>query len=264
MAETVTANFSWTMPDPGGSANTWGNTLNKTTQAIDAEMFKAEQAGTPIGSITMFAGATPPTNWLVCDGSSLSTSAPYDKLFVVCQYAFGGSGGNFNLPNMSGVFPAGVDTAGDTVGTTGGSFVYTLDVAHLPSHTHPITDVAHNHGVNQWAHAHAIATGGHNHTISTGGHSHSLSAQVLTPNAGGNATAGSGWGFNTVSTNAVGDLGGSTSTAGNLGGNTDTQTSGVSLNASGTNLSTTQAVGSGAAMSIVPSYLTLNFIIKYA
>lgn len=36
---TITVNYSWQMPDPGGSANTWGNILNATTQAIDAEMF---------------------------------------------------------------------------------------------------------------------------------------------------------------------------------------------------------------------------------
>ena len=35
---TATHNYGWLMPDPGGSANTWGNTLNGTTQAIDAEM----------------------------------------------------------------------------------------------------------------------------------------------------------------------------------------------------------------------------------
>ena len=35
---TATHNYGWLMPDPGGSANTWGNTLNGTTQAIDAKM----------------------------------------------------------------------------------------------------------------------------------------------------------------------------------------------------------------------------------
>ena len=35
---TATHNYGWLMPDPGGSANTWGNTLNGTTQAIDAQV----------------------------------------------------------------------------------------------------------------------------------------------------------------------------------------------------------------------------------
>ena len=35
---TATHNYGWLMPDPGGSANTWGNILNGTTQAIDAKV----------------------------------------------------------------------------------------------------------------------------------------------------------------------------------------------------------------------------------
>ena len=36
---TATHNYGWLMPDPGGgSANTWGNTLNGTTQAIDTKV----------------------------------------------------------------------------------------------------------------------------------------------------------------------------------------------------------------------------------
>jgi hypothetical protein len=39
VAETTTANYGWTMPDPGASANTWGATLNATTQKVDAQVF---------------------------------------------------------------------------------------------------------------------------------------------------------------------------------------------------------------------------------
>ena len=45
VAETTTANFGWTMPDPGASANTWGATLNATTQKVDAQVFANQQAG---------------------------------------------------------------------------------------------------------------------------------------------------------------------------------------------------------------------------
>ena len=36
---TTTYNYGWLMPDPGGSANTWGNILNGTAQAIDAKLW---------------------------------------------------------------------------------------------------------------------------------------------------------------------------------------------------------------------------------
>ena len=44
VAETLTANYGWTKPDPGASANTWGDTLNKTTDKIDAQAFVNQQA----------------------------------------------------------------------------------------------------------------------------------------------------------------------------------------------------------------------------
>jgi microcystin-dependent protein len=268
VANTTTANYGWQMPDPGGSANTWGNTLNATTQAIDQQVYTNAQAGVPVGTVTMFAGATPPANWLLCNGQQIDTTI-YAKLYAVIGNTYGGVGsqGNFLLPNLQGVCPIGPGTnssgLGFGLGEVTGQNYYGIGVANLPSHAHGITDLAHNHGVNQWAHAHNIATGSHSHGITTGSHSHSLTVQVLTPSGGGNAAAGAGWAFTNVGTNSVGNLGGNTDTAGNLGGNSDTQTSGVSLNASGTGLSTTQPVGSGAAIEIVPPVICLNFIIKY-
>lgn len=45
---TTTINYSWQMPDPGGSANTWGDILNSTTQAIDAQVFSTNQVVTAV------------------------------------------------------------------------------------------------------------------------------------------------------------------------------------------------------------------------
>ena len=61
----------------------------------------------PIGTIIMFAGGYAPANWLICDGSSLSTTGTYAGLFAQINYTYGGSGANFNLPNLQGVFPIG-------------------------------------------------------------------------------------------------------------------------------------------------------------
>jgi microcystin-dependent protein len=265
VANTTTANYGWQMPDPGGSANTWGNTLNATTQAVDAQVFANAQAGVPIGTIAMFGGATPPANWLLCQGQSLATVGTYAALFAVLQYAFGGSGASFNLPNLGAQFPIGaginLQGVGTSLGEATGSFATSIGVAQMPPHAHPIVDVAHNHGVNQWSHTHGDG-GGHGHGASQAPHNHGVSI-------GG--SWGYGYGPNVPPSPLVqtGSTGMTTDTqqpavsiaAAHVG--LDTQTSGISLNASGTGLSTTQSVGSGAAWNVIPPFVCLNFIIKY-
>ena len=305
MVETTTKNYGWVKPEITKSPSTWGGFLNNDLDAIDALVFANQQAIVPIGSITMFGGATAPTNWLLCQGQTLDigVNPQYTALKNLIGYAFGGSGNQFKLPNLGAQFPIGVGTnlqgVGTGLGQTGGNFLNGLAVANLPPHAHPIVDVAHNHtvnqaphahgivdvahnhGVNQWAHAHAIATGGHSHAIHTGSHNHTVpNAATFTAGAGLASGAGALLGNQTTST--AGDLGGNTDAAGNLGGNTDTQTSAISLNASGTglsgtaainanvslaasgtNLSTTQNTGSGAGFNVIPPFVCLNFIIRY-
>jgi microcystin-dependent protein len=263
VAETLTANYGWTKPDPGASANTWGATLNATTDKIDNQVFQNQQGLVPIGMGGMWFTSTPPPNFLLLDGSSYPTAAPYDKLFAIYQYAFGGSGANFNVPNLTQKFPLGAGTT-HAVGSSGGSSSVTLATANLPPHAHPITDVAHNHGVNQSSHSHAIATGSHSHAITTGAHAHSGVATGLSGPGTGSIAGGVGGGnLQMGNTSTAGNLGGNTDTAGNLGGNTDTQTSGVSLSASGTGLSTTQNAGSGAAFNVMPPFLAVYFAVRY-
>ena len=112
----------------------------------------------------MFGGATPPANWLICDGSSLATTGTYAALFAILGYAFGGSGANFNLPNLKDTFPIGA-SATRALGVYGGEITHTLTAAELAAHTHTATQAAHGHAATQAAHAHVIATGGHSHAI---------------------------------------------------------------------------------------------------
>ena len=271
MAETQTPNFKWTKPDLGGDAATWGNVLNTTIDAVDAVAYANQQAGVPIGSITMFGGATAPANWLLCQGQTLDigVNPQYTALKNLIGYAFGGSGNQFKLPNLGAQFPIGagtnVQSIGTSLGQTGGNFLNGITVANLPPHAHPIidvahnhtvnqsphahgiTDVAHNHGVNQWAHAHAIATGGHSHAIHTGSHNHTV-PNAATFTAGAGLAGGTGAVQGNQTTSTAGDLGGNTDTAGNLGGNTDTQTSAISLAVSGTNLAGTAAINANVSL----------------
>jgi microcystin-dependent protein len=206
----------------------------------------------------MFGGATAPSNWIICDGSSLSTTGTYAALFAVLGYTYGGSSGNFNLPNLQAQFPLGVGPS-NPLGQSGGSFSVSIAIGNMPAHAHPITDVAHSHGASQGGHNHTIVTGNHAHSITTGSHAHS---GVVVP--GGTFSLGqAGWSTSPGNTSTVGNLGGNTDTAGNLGGYTDVQQPGVTINASGTGLSTTQNAGSGTPLSVVPPYVALNYIIRF-
>ena len=264
MADTITVNYSWTKPEVGASSATWGTKLNDDLDAIDAQVFTNQQAGVQIGSIVMFAGATPPTNWFVCNGASLSTTT-YSALFAIVGYTYGGSGANFNLPNFGARFPIGVGTNAQGIGTglgeATGSFSNSIGVANLPPHAHPIVDVAHNHGVNQSPHAHGISTGSHSHAIHTGSHNHSVNGTVIA--GAGLTNGGTNLQIGTTTSSTAGDLGGNTDTVGDLGGSTTAINANISLNASGTNLSTTQNAGSGTPLSVVPPLLCVNFIIRY-
>ena len=262
MAETQTPNLKWTKPDLGGDAATWGNVLNTTIDAIDAVAWANQNGIVPVGSLTMWAGPTaaPPANWLICDGRTLDygSTPAYQGLFNVIGRAFNTAltGTQFALPNLTQKFPIGAGA--NVLGAVGGTFSYTLATANLPVHAHPITDVAHNHGVNQWAHSHAIATGNHSHNVLAHAHGSNLVKQ-----GAGSAGLYPGGGFSIAGAGNTDTAGSSTDTAGNLGGNTDAQTSAISLGASGTGLSTTQNAGSGAALSIVPPFIAINFIIRY-
>lgn len=68
------------------------------------------------GEIKMWPTATPPTNWLICDGSEVSR-ATYANLFAVISDTFGGGNGSttFNLPNFKNRVPMGLDTTLKTV-----------------------------------------------------------------------------------------------------------------------------------------------------
>lgn len=65
----------------------------------------------PTGSMTMFAGASAPTGWLLCDGSPVSRTT-YASMFAIIATTFGEGDGSatFNLPDMREAAPAGAGT----------------------------------------------------------------------------------------------------------------------------------------------------------
>ena len=128
------ANLTGTPVAPTAAVGT--NTTQVATTAF------VQAFGIP-GEIKMWPTASAPTGYLLCDGSSVSTTT-YATLFAVVGYTFGGSGASFTLPDYRGRMPIGV-SGSYALASTGGAATTTLITANLPSHTHSITDPGHDH-----------------------------------------------------------------------------------------------------------------------
>ena len=110
-------------------------------------------AGNPSGVVVPYAGSSAPTGWLLCGGQAVSR-ATYATLFTAISTTYGAGDGSttFNLPDLRGRAPHGVDNmggtaanrvtvgasgiTGTTLGSAGGTETHTLTTAQMPAHTH--------------------------------------------------------------------------------------------------------------------------------
>jgi microcystin-dependent protein len=218
-------------------------------------------ASMPVGSITMFAGAVAPTNWMFAEGQAISRTT-YSGLFALIASTYGDGNGTttFDIPDFRGRFP---------VARNNESWNIALDdkggnsTQLVPSHLHP---VSHNHAAvttSSDSHSH---TATHNHTASSaagGVHAHYYAVRK-NMTAGGDLgeamiSNSTGTGDIKVTQNSVSHTHGVTVNSASVVTATDAHTHSVDLpDHSGD----TGSAGLSPELLNLPPYITINFIIK--
>jgi len=229
--------------------------------AIATESYVASEIGALLGSPSglgplPYSGSSAPSGWLLCDGTSYAT-ASYPDLFAAIGYTYGGSGANFNVPDMRGRFPLGknggaggsnrVTTAtyatSNTLGGVGGDQQITLGASQVPNHTHTNS-------------ASASTVGNHTHTgtaSSGGAHTHTRDFTTYSNNGGGGSTS------------HVPVSSGGTELVNTRSGGSHSHT--LSINSAGSHSHTitvtiNSTTGGGNPHDNVPPFLVINYIIK--
>jgi microcystin-dependent protein len=162
--------------------------------AMQAMAAKIESLLNPVGILGMWPVATPPVDWLICDGHTVSATT-YPALAGV----LGSAGGLITLPDFTNRFPMGVATATNPRATVGGANAVTLVASQIAGHVHPISDPTHAHSVYDPTHAHGISDPGHAHGYWDRSGDGSNSTALVTGAAGGSPvsrsghTHGAGW-----------------------------------------------------------------------
>lgn len=119
----------------------------------------------PAGAILAYAAATAPTGYLLCNGAAVSRTT-YAALFTAISTTYGTGDGSttFNVPDLRGRFPLGVDgaaariTSNDTLGASSGTEDHNHAVVTSSTDSgtpdtgsgggNPIADSPHDHTVD--------------------------------------------------------------------------------------------------------------------
>jgi microcystin-dependent protein len=125
--------------------------INYPSSPLDLNSIFNKKILLPVGTIIIWTSDAIPSGYLLCNGSSYSTTT-YANLFALISYTYGGGGNNFNVPNFTtnNAMPY-YDTNNSIIyGHAGGSNNIDLTSNNLPQHTHAqsLTFPSHSHSVD--------------------------------------------------------------------------------------------------------------------
>ena len=194
------------------------------------------------GTIYMYAGATAPSGYLLCDGSSVSRTT-YATLFAAIGTTFGAGDGSttFGLPDLSGKVIIGTSSS-HALASTGGEETHALTTTEIPSHLHQVPTHGHSHTIT-------ATTPALSHTITQPAYNYNKPNSTRNIYTASGATAYSGT-TNTAATRTNLSIADHAATACTMSGSV-TDCAAFAMNNN----------GSGTAHSNMQPYLTLNYII---
>lgn len=150
---------SWTTP------RTWADEELVTAALLNTHvrdnLSHLNEMKSPVGAIAIYAGASAPTGWLLCDGSAVSRTT-YADLFALIgtTYGVGNGSSTFNVPDLRGRFLLGKDNMGgtsanrvnateaDNLGQGSGAETHTLITNELPTTNAGVRYITAGGGVN--------------------------------------------------------------------------------------------------------------------
>ena len=209
----------------------------------------------PVGTINAYAGATAPTGWLLCNGTSTSGYAALAALVGA------------TTPDMRGLFPIGktASSTGSTLLGTGGT--NTIATTNLPSHDHAntavltsgtvsITDTGHGHAITDPGHGHTIADHTHTNQVTTvipaASHAHNNVTDYVAAGTNGAPTSPTVASISTTSLSAASNT---------TGISTVSAATGITASVGTAITMTNASTGSGTAY--FQPFIAVNYIIKH-
>jgi microcystin-dependent protein len=153
------------IPTASSRASSMGNLTISLPGCVNIQTGDtSQQEWDGTGGIALYAGSDVPTGWLLCNGAEISRE-DYKRLFDVISTTYGVGNGNttFNLPDLRGRFPLGLDNMGgtsadvvtateaDTLGESGGADEVALTTAQMPQHRHQMRVLSDSQQLNAFS-----------------------------------------------------------------------------------------------------------------